>query len=319
MTQSGDNSSQGTSVAEVKEQAVEQAHELKDTSVEHVSAVAQEAKEKAINVGHDVRRESWRTRETRKRVAWRRRCVTRDVSSTTWPTARSRVPSVRQRVSWPAAPTAWQVGSRKMASTVSPMTCVHSPSVSRSCSCSRRVPLASSSRGCFAVPDRRRAQLDPAPMPPSTGASVADRRKRDVPGNGGAVSETRASVPDQSLGELFSSLTTDLGALVRDEMQLAKVELKEDITKAGRAGGLFGGAALAGYMVVVLLSFAAAWGLAEVMAAGWAFLIVGVLWALVAGFLYLQGRQHMNQVNLKPEQTVETLKEDLQWAKSQKS
>jgi hypothetical protein len=57
MTQSGDNSSQSTSVADVKDQAVEQAHELKDTSVERVSAVAQEAKEKAINVGHDVRRE----------------------------------------------------------------------------------------------------------------------------------------------------------------------------------------------------------------------------------------------------------------------
>jgi hypothetical protein len=57
MTQSGDNSSQSTSVADVKEQAVEQAHELKDTSVEHVSAVAQEAKAKAVNVSHDVRRE----------------------------------------------------------------------------------------------------------------------------------------------------------------------------------------------------------------------------------------------------------------------
>jgi hypothetical protein len=57
MTQSGDNSGQGTSVADVKGQAVEQAHELKDTSVEHVSAVAQEAKAKAVNVGQDVRRE----------------------------------------------------------------------------------------------------------------------------------------------------------------------------------------------------------------------------------------------------------------------
>jgi hypothetical protein len=57
MTQSGDNSSEGTSVADVKDQAVEQAHELKDTSVEHVGAVAQEAKAKAMNVGHDVRRE----------------------------------------------------------------------------------------------------------------------------------------------------------------------------------------------------------------------------------------------------------------------
>jgi hypothetical protein len=126
-------------------------------------------------------------------------------------------------------------------------------------------------------------------------------------------------MPDESLGELFSSLTTDLGALVRDEVQLAKAELKEDITKAGRAGGLFGGAALAGYMVVVLLSFAAAWGLAEVMAAGSAFLIVGALWALAAAFLFVRGRQHMSHVNLKPEQTVETLKEDLEWAKSQRT
>ncbi len=62
-----------------------------------------------------------------------------------------------------------------------------------------------------------------------------------------------------SLGELFSDLSTDMSALLRDELQLAKVELKEEITKVGRAGGMFGGAALAGYMTIVLLSFAAAW------------------------------------------------------------
>jgi hypothetical protein len=67
MTQSGDNSSQGASVADVKDQAVEQAHELKDTSVEHVSAVAQEAKEKAINVGQDVRRELEKQGDTQAR------------------------------------------------------------------------------------------------------------------------------------------------------------------------------------------------------------------------------------------------------------
>ena len=62
---------------------------------------------------------------------------------------------------------------------------------------------------------------------------------------------------------------------MRDEVQLAKIELKEEVGRAGRAGGLLGGAAFAGYMVVVTLSFALAWGLAEVMAVGWAFLIVG--------------------------------------------
>ena len=133
------------------------------------------------------------------------------------------------------------------------------------------------------------------------------------------MSDTQPGMPDSSLGELFSHLTSDLSALMRDEMQLAKIELKEEVGRAGRAGGLLGGAAFAGYMVVVTLSFALAWGLAEVMAVGWAFLIVGVIWAVVAAFLYLRGRQQLNAVKLVPEQTVETLKEDVQWAKNQKS
>ena len=123
---------------------------------------------------------------------------------------------------------------------------------------------------------------------------------------------------DASLGELFSDLTTDMSALVRDELSLAKVELKDEITKAGRAGGMFGGAALAGYMTIVLLSFAAAWGLAELMAVGWAFLIVGVVWGAAAVFLYLRGREQFRQVHPKPEQTIDTLKEDVRWAKKQK-
>jgi hypothetical protein len=132
------------------------------------------------------------------------------------------------------------------------------------------------------------------------------------------VSDVGRPTADASLGELFSKLTSDLSGLVRDEVQLAKVELKDDISKAGKAGGMFGGAALAGYMAVVLLSFAAAWGLAEVMAAGWAFLVVGVVWALVGALLYVQARQRLREVDLKPEQTIDTLKEDVQWARNQK-
>jgi len=131
------------------------------------------------------------------------------------------------------------------------------------------------------------------------------------------VNEVRATT-DASLGQLFSDLTTDLGGLVHDEVELAKVELKEEVRKASRAGGMFGGAAFAGYMTVVLLSFAAVWGLAEVMAVGWAFLIVAVVWAAVAVFLYLRGRAAFQNVDLKPQQTLTTLKEDLRWAKNQK-
>jgi hypothetical protein len=123
---------------------------------------------------------------------------------------------------------------------------------------------------------------------------------------------------DASLGELFADLTTDMSALMRDELSLAKVELKEEITKAGRAGGMFGGAALAGYMTIVLLSFAAAWGLAELMAVGWAFLIVAVVWGVAGTFLYFRGREQFQKVHPKPEQTIDTLKEDLRWVKKQK-
>ena len=73
-----------------------------------------------------------------------------------------------------------------------------------------------------------------------------------------------------------------------------------------------------GYMTIVLLSFAAAWGLAELMAVGWAFLIVAVVWGLAAAVLYLRGRDQLRKVHPKPEHTIDTLKEDVRWAKNQK-
>jgi hypothetical protein len=132
------------------------------------------------------------------------------------------------------------------------------------------------------------------------------------------VSSVLPSQTDATLGELFAGLSSDMSALLRDEVSLAKVELKDEVSKLGRAGGMFGGAALAGYMTVVLLSFAAAWGLSEVMAAGWAFLIVGAVWAAAAALLYLRGRDQLQTVQPKPEQTIDTLKEDIRWAKNQK-
>jgi len=123
---------------------------------------------------------------------------------------------------------------------------------------------------------------------------------------------------DRSLGELFGELTSDLSTLMRKEVELARIELKDEISKGARAGEMLGATALAGYMALLLLSFAAAWGLAEVMAAGWAFLIVGAVYAVVAAVLYSKGRAELRRVQMKPEQTIETLKEDVQWAKAQK-
>ena len=123
----------------------------------------------------------------------------------------------------------------------------------------------------------------------------------------------------QSLGELFSRLTADLSKLVRDEVELAKVEINETVENARTAGISIGVAGFLGLMAFVMLSFAAAWGLAEVVPEGVAFLIVGGAYGLVALALLALGRQRLKAVKPVPEQTVETLKEDVAWAKQQMS
>ncbi|MCU1343783.1 MAG: hypothetical protein JWL70_49 [Acidimicrobiia bacterium] len=123
---------------------------------------------------------------------------------------------------------------------------------------------------------------------------------------------------NRSVGELFKEFTTDISTLMRKEIELARIELKDEVAKGARAGGMLGATALAGYMALLMASFAAAWGLAEVMPTGWAFLIVAVVYGIVAAVLYSRGRRELRQMQLKPEQTIQTLKEDVQWAKQQK-
>jgi hypothetical protein len=123
----------------------------------------------------------------------------------------------------------------------------------------------------------------------------------------------------ESLGDLFSRLTEDLSRLVRDEVELAKVEISHTVESVKTAGISIGIAGLLGLMAFVLLSFAAAWGLAEVVPTGVAFLIVGGVYGLVALALLAFGRQRVKAVKPVPEQTVETLKEDVAWAKQQMS
>jgi hypothetical protein len=124
---------------------------------------------------------------------------------------------------------------------------------------------------------------------------------------------------EQSLSELLSELTSQLSLLFRKEVELAQVEVKAELRRAGKAGGAFGGAGFAAYLAVLMLSFAAAWGLAALMPTGLAFLIVGLVYAVAAGVLYMGGRRKLEQINPKPEQTVETLKEDAEWIKSRRS
>ena len=120
---------------------------------------------------------------------------------------------------------------------------------------------------------------------------------------------------EPSLGELISEITSDMTRLLRQEIELAKVEIKAEARKAGRAAGMLGGAGFAGYMVALLLSFDIAYGLSNVMDLGCATLLVAVLWGIAGALLFLRGRSAMREVNPKPEQTIETLKEDAAWAR----
>ncbi len=135
----------------------------------------------------------------------------------------------------------------------------------------------------------------------------------------GSEETGRPDVENQSVGELLGRVTTDLSTLMRQEVELAKVELKEEATKAGKASGMLAGAGAVGYLVLVFLALALMFALDAVMPTGWAALITAVVLGIIAGVLFVMGKKRMKQVNPKPEQTVETLKEDVQWAKNRSS
>jgi F0F1-type ATP synthase assembly protein I len=129
---------------------------------------------------------------------------------------------------------------------------------------------------------------------------------------------TKPLQPDKSLGELFGELTSEMGTLFRKEVELAKLEAKDELKQGGKAAGMFAGAGLGGWMAVLFLSLALAWLLDQAMNTALAFAIVGVLWAVVAAVLAASGKKKMAAVKPLP-QTTQTLKEDAQWAKTQKS
>ena len=127
----------------------------------------------------------------------------------------------------------------------------------------------------------------------------------------GAVSATA----DVSLSESLKEVGSDLSRLVRQEVQLAKAELKEEASTAAKSAVMLGGAGFAAFMVVVLGSFAAAFGLGSRIGLGWGTLVVAGVWALLAIGLLMGGRSRLRRLSPKPERTMESLKEDARWAR----
>jgi uncharacterized membrane protein YqjE len=124
---------------------------------------------------------------------------------------------------------------------------------------------------------------------------------------------------DRPLGQLLADMTSEMGTLVRQEIELAKVETKEEVTRAAKAAGSLGGAAIAAHMALLFLSLALAWLLDQAMNRALAFAIVGVVYAIGAAVLFSAGRRQAKLINPVPHQTVDTLKEDVEWAKARKN
>jgi hypothetical protein len=125
----------------------------------------------------------------------------------------------------------------------------------------------------------------------------------------------QAGAPRESFGQLLGQLTEHSASLVRDEMALAKQELKESTRSLSRGLVTVAIGSLIGLIALGTLAAAAVIGLAHYMNAGYAALIVGGILAVLAGSVALTGINRLKTTSLSPEKTIETLKEDGQWLK----
>ena len=111
-----------------------------------------------------------------------------------------------------------------------------------------------------------------------------------------------------SLGELLGEVSRDISTLMRQEVALAKAELKESAAKSAKGAGLMGAAGYGALMAVFFLSMALWWALGTLVGGGWSGVIDAVIWGVIALMLFLIGREKLQEVDGAP-QTVETLKE----------
>jgi len=124
---------------------------------------------------------------------------------------------------------------------------------------------------------------------------------------------------DRSLGQIVGDVATDLSTLVRQELDLAKTEVKQEATRAGKGAGMLAGAGVAGNLMLVFLSLCLMFLLDNWMPIEVAALITAGVWLVVAAVLGSMGRKALNQSNPALPETQRSLKEDAQWARQQKN
>lgn len=126
---------------------------------------------------------------------------------------------------------------------------------------------------------------------------------------------TNSYTGERSVAEIVQAVMRDIGEVIRGEVRLAKAEMGEKASRASKSGVLFGGAALCGLMGFAALVCAAIAALSMVVSTWVAALIVGAFLLCVAGALFVGGRAKLKELTPVPERTVQTIKDDVEWAK----
>ncbi len=122
---------------------------------------------------------------------------------------------------------------------------------------------------------------------------------------------------DRSLGELFAELTKETTTLVRQEVQLAKTEMSQKASEAGKDVGFLGAGGALAYAGLLAIIAGIILALGEIIPLWASALLVGLVVAAIGYFLVRKGINALKQVKPVPEQTIQTLKEDKEWAKDQ--
>ena len=136
--------------------------------------------------------------------------------------------------------------------------------------------------------------------------SMPNSAGRDVP----------PDVEERSVGDLVGEIAEDVSRLLRQEIDLAKAEAQQEVTKLGKGAGLLGGAGVAGHLLLLFASVALMLVLGRVMDLDLAALLVALIWAVVAVVLAVTGRRQLKSFDPQLPKTTQTLKEDVQWAKT---
>lgn len=143
---------------------------------------------------------------------------------------------------------------------------------------------------------------------------------REATGKLGSYAYTQSgrqgATGERSVAEILKDAASNVQDIIRSEVQLARIEVKQELRKAGSAGAMFGAAAAIGFFGFGFCCLCVVYAIALVLPAWAAALIVGVALSIVAGALLSAGRERWKKVKM-PEKTMFTVKEDIEWMRSQ--